>query len=283
MRKSFVVISLTASLGLADCSAGAAPLPVDAGRYYQVDGVKLYTEISGTGPPILFLHGGLSSFDTSFARQRAYFSAFRTVIGVDQRGHGHSPDNERAFSYPEMADNTAALIQRLGFGSVDIVGHSDGGNVGLLLARRHPELVRRLVISGANIRGDYDGLWAYVRFRLASTDRFAESLPPALREDYARVSPDGGAHWLTVVGKSKDLWSTWVVLEPSDLRAIRTPVLVMAGDHDVISLEHALEIYRALPHGQLCILPASGHATMQDRSDEFNRLSRAFLEGPAPH
>src|SRR5271170_5110047 len=168
MCKSFVIFSLTASLGLADYSAGAAPLPVDAGRFYQVDGVKLYTEISGAGPPILFLHGGLSFFDSTFAKQRAYFSTFRTVIGVDQRGHGHSPDNERAFSYSEMAEDTAALIQRLGLGSVDVVGHSDGGNVGLLLARRHPELVRRLVISGANIRGDFGGIAQYVRNRWMS-------------------------------------------------------------------------------------------------------------------
>jgi pimeloyl-ACP methyl ester carboxylesterase len=277
LGRSFIVVSLAVALEVAAGSAVAVS-PTDSGRYYQVDGVKLYTEISGAGPPILFLHGGLSFFDSSFAKQREYFSAFRTVIGVDQRGHGHSPDDERAFSYSEMAEDTAALIQKLGLGPVDVVGHSDGGDVGLLLARRHPELVKRLVISGANVWGDYTGLWAYMRFRLLSTDRLAENLPAALREDYARVSPDGGAHWMTMVGKSKDLWSTWTVLEPADLRAIRIPVLVMAGDHDAVPLEHALEIYRALPRGQLCILPASGHQTMQERSDEFNRLSRAFLE-----
>jgi pimeloyl-ACP methyl ester carboxylesterase len=278
----FALYSLAASLGLFVSSVSAAAFPVEAGRFYQVDGVRLYTEISGTGPPLLFLHGGLSSFDRTFANQRAYFSTFRTVIGVDQRGHGHSPDDARAFSYAEMAEDTASLIKKLKLEPVDVVGHSDGANVGLLLALHHPELVRRLVISGANIRGDYNGLWAYWRFRLSSTDRFAASLPAALREDYARVSPDGQAHWLTMVGKSKELWSTWVVLDPADLQAIHIPVLVMAGDHDAIPLEHTMEIYRALPHGQLCILPATGHATMDERSEEFNLLARSFLEEDSP-
>jgi pimeloyl-ACP methyl ester carboxylesterase len=95
-------------------------------RYYEVRGAKLYTQIYGHGPPIVFLHGGLAFFDNSFAKQRDYFSSFRTVIGIDQRGHGHSPDTE----------DTAAIIEKLELGPVDIVGHSDGAD----LAMRHPSL-----------------------------------------------------------------------------------------------------------------------------------------------
>ena len=79
-------------------------------------------------------------------------SAFRTVIGVDRRGHGHSPDNGEPFSYKEMSEDMAALIVTLGVAPVDVVGHSDGGNIGLILARDHPGLVRRLVVSGANLK-----------------------------------------------------------------------------------------------------------------------------------
>lgn len=226
----------------------------------------------------MFLHGGLNFFDDAFAEQQAYFSTFRTVIGIDQRGHGHSPDNDRPFSYRQMAEDTAALLTTLKVGRADIVGHSDGGNVGLLLARYHPDLVRRLVISGANIRGDYNGLLAYLRFATLSTDQFAAALPPALRQRYARVSPDGSQHWLTVVAKTKQLWATWTVLDPAELKAITNPVLVMAGDHDIISLDHTIEIFRGLPHAQLCIFPRTGHAPMEERPDDFNRVTRAFLE-----
>jgi len=279
-QKSFA--ALVAILGLTYAAAGAgAPAPgTGTGRLYDVNGVRIFAEISGSGAPIVFLHGGLSYFDSAFVKQLAYFSTFRTVIGIDQRGHGHSPDNDQAFSYRQMADDTAALLKMLDVGPVDVVGHSDGGNVGLLLARHYPQLVRRLVISGANARGDYDGVLAYLRFRMMSNREFAAAVPPGTRERYARVSPDGTQHWTTVLAKTQDLWGTRVVLSPADLAAIQAPVRVMAGDHDVISLEQTAEIYRGLPHADLCILPATGHATMEERPDEFNRLVREFLEDP---
>ena len=87
-------------------------------------------------------------------RDRDYFATYRTVVGIDQRGYGHSPDGPWSLSYKMMADDTAAIIGQLGLGPVDVVGHSDGADLALLLVRDHPELVRRLVISGANIRVD---------------------------------------------------------------------------------------------------------------------------------
>jgi pimeloyl-ACP methyl ester carboxylesterase len=274
----FTVLTLAALAGSAGVAVAASSPSVEPGRLYAVNGVKLYVELSGSGPPTVFLHGGLTFFDDAFAKQQAYFSSFRTVIGIDQRGHGHSPDNSQPFSYSQMTEDTAALLQALNLGRVDIVGHSDGGNIGLLLARYHPDLVRRLVISGANSRGDYYGLLAYLRFALSSTDRFAATLSPATRQRYAGVSPDGPQHWITVVGKTKELWATWTVLDPADLAAIQTPVLLIAGDHDSIPLEETLGIFRHLPHAQLCILPDTGHAPMEERPDEFNQMTRAFLE-----
>jgi pimeloyl-ACP methyl ester carboxylesterase len=276
VKRLFIAIVLV--LAATAAAAGTIATQQGSGQLYHVDGVQLFVEMSGKGPPILFLHGGLSDFDEAFAAQKAYFATFRTVIGVDQRGHGHSPDTDQAFSYRQMADDTAALLQQLKVGRVDVVGHSDGGNVGLLLARYHPQLVRRLVISGANSRGDYDGLLAYLRFRFSSEQRFADGVPARVRDLYARVSPDGVQHWPAMLAKTKALWATRVVIDASDLAAIQIPVLIMSGDHDVIPLEHTVAIYRRLPHAQLCILPATGHATMQERPEEFDRLTREFLE-----
>jgi len=117
-------------------------------------GAKLYTQMYGHGAPIIFLHGGTVFFDNSFTNQRDYFATYRTVIGIDQRAHGHSPDGAWPLSYKMMADDTATIIEQLGLGPVDIVGHSDGTDLALILARDHPQLVRRLVISGANLRAD---------------------------------------------------------------------------------------------------------------------------------
>jgi pimeloyl-ACP methyl ester carboxylesterase len=268
-----------ASRDAAQGGANAA-VPGTAARYVEVGASRLFVQTTGSGPPLVFLHGGLSSFEASFAAQKAYFSGTRTVVGIDQRGHGRSPDNDAAFSYVQMADDTAQVIRSLGAGPVDIVGHSDGGNVGLLVALRHPELVRRLVISGANVRGDFGGTMAYLRLLLSPAARFGAGLGPELRDAYARISPDGASHWPIVVAKTKDLWSTRVVISSQDLQAIGIPVLVMAGDRDVIPLEHTVGIYRALPKAQLCILPGSGHETMRDRAEAFNRAVDAFLAAP---
>lgn len=111
----------------------------ETGRIHEVRGVKLYVETFGRGAPLVFLHGGLLFFENNFGKQRDYFSSFRKVIGIDRRGHGHSPDNAQSFSYREMVEDTAALIEQLGVGPVDVVGHSDGGNIGLLLVLEQPE------------------------------------------------------------------------------------------------------------------------------------------------
>jgi pimeloyl-ACP methyl ester carboxylesterase len=262
-----------------------APLAraADTPQFVEVRGAKLYVETFGGGAPILFLHGGAAFFDNSFAAQRDYFASFRKVIGFDRRGHGHSPDDGRPFSYKEMAEDTAALIEKLGIAPVDVVGHSDGGNIGLILAHDHPSLVRRLVISGANLGSGIAP--AEVKRRSESPEREAEALarlgkliPSSFRPDYEKVSPEGPGHWDAFLAKSWRLWMTPVVIERADLAAIAIPVLVMAGDRDLSSLEDTIAIYRALPKGQLAILPGTGHGTFPQRPDLSNLLVREFLE-----
>ena len=121
-------------------AAAYADGPNASQRYIEVRGAKLYTQIYGRGPPVVFLHGGMAFFDNSFGNQRDYFATYRTVVGIDQRGYGHSPDGPWSLSYQMMADDTAAIIQQLGLGVVDVVGHSDGANLALILARDHPQI-----------------------------------------------------------------------------------------------------------------------------------------------
>jgi pimeloyl-ACP methyl ester carboxylesterase len=224
--------------------------PNGSHRYYEVRGAKLYTEKFGHGPPILFLHGGGPFFDTSFAHQRDYFARDHTVIGIDRRGQGHSPDGPWALSYQMMADDTAAIIGQLGLGAVDIVGHSDGADVALLLARDQPQLVRRVVISGANLRAhlspeDQQSAQRSPEQFAEHVQALADALPPWMRTDYAKVSPDGPDHWMTLLAKLCALWLQPVVIEAADLKHFSMPVLVMAGDHDYTSIEEAAEMYRA--------------------------------------
>lgn len=255
-------------------------------RYYDVRGARLYVQKLGSGAPIVFLHGGIRYFETNFARQRDYFASSRTVIGIDRRGHGHSPDTAQPFSYVQMAEDMAAVIEQLGVAPVDVVGHSDGANVGLILARDHPRLVRRLVVSGANLRAalppeELERRSQWTSQQIADKAReVAAKLPPDFRTEYETVAPDGPEHWWTLVTKSYRLWLTPIVIEPAQLRTIGIPVLVMAGDHDFTPIEETLEIYRNLPQGELFILPGTGHGTMSQRPELVNLAMREFLERP---
>jgi pimeloyl-ACP methyl ester carboxylesterase len=277
------IISAVAALAAATATAAAAS---GTQRYIEVRGARLYTQIYGHGPPVLFLHGGMVFFDNSFAKQRDYFASFRTVIGIDQRGHGHSPDGPWSLSYKLMADDTAAIIEQLGLGPVDVVGHSDGADLALILVRDHPQLVHRLVISGANIRVALSAeekqraQWSPQQLA-AHLRETAASLPPWFLSDYTRVSPDGPDHWMKLMAKCYDMWLQPVVIEPADLRNISLPVLVMAGDHDFTSVEENAEVFRDLPHGQLMIVPASSHGTFNQRPELVNLAIREFLDQAA--
>ena len=184
-----------------------------------------------------------------------------------------------------MADDTAAVLRELKVGRVDVIGHSDGGNIALLLARDHPELVRRVVISGANLRGwSPEVMEANRKLPAAQIEEkvkhLAASLPPYFAVDYGAVNPDGRDHWMILVTKCYWLWGEPLVIDPAQLRMIQSPVLVVAGYHDFTSLEETTEIFRGLPHGELFLVPGTGHGTFQSRPDLVNLAVREFLEKP---
>jgi pimeloyl-ACP methyl ester carboxylesterase len=282
MRASILT---TIALAAAATSAAAAD-PSASGRLVDVRGARLFVQTQGSGPPLVFLHGGLDDFDTAFAAQRDAFAATHRVIGIDQRGHGHSPDDARPYDYREMAEDTAAVLEKLALGPVDVVGHSDGADIALLLARDHPALVRRLVLASGNLRADYSAeelaqrqAWTPEQVD-AAIGRMSAHLPPRFRAEHVAVAPDGAAHWDVLLHKSWRLWLTPVVIAPAELKRIEAPALVIAGDHDFVSVDETIELWRGLPHAQLLILPDTAHATLSTQPEVVNRLVADFLRAP---
>lgn len=227
----------------------------------EIHGHKIYYAARGGGPTLIFLHGGGDSGEHSFVRQLDVFSEHHHIVAPDQVGQGRTPDIPGPLSYSAMMEDTAELLRKLKLQNNDVVGFSDGGILALMLAVRHPELVRRLVISGVNIAPE--GL-----------------RPEALEELRANQSLKPR----TIAEKLAKLWLTSPTEQELNLKLltkISQPVLVISGDRDAITLEHTLEIFHALPAGELCVLPATDHATFSRRSEWLNPIISAFLNREA--
>ena len=234
-----------------------------AGHYQLVRGVKLYYETYGQGPPLLLLHGNGGS-SSAFAQNIPYFAQRYRVVAVDSRAHGKSIDPGDSLSFEMMADDFAGLLTSLRIDSAYVLGWSDGGINALVLALRHPEKVRKLVATGANLSPD------------------SMALMPSLWRQQQRGYQENRNTKFTD-SKQKNDWKVFCldVFQPNiplaALRRIRVPAFIIAGDRDVIVPEHTVSIYRNLPRAWLWIVPNSGHATLQEHADEFNRKTDEFF------
>ena len=234
-----------------------------AGHYLATRGIRLYYETYGSGPPLLLLHGNGGSLN-EFRRNIPYFAQHYRVIALDSRAHGKSTDRADSLSFEMMADDCAALLTHLRLDSAYVLGWSDGGITALLLALRHPKKVKRLAATGANSWPD----------STAFEPAFWQQLQRGYHENKQVVFADP---------IRKNDWKVFLLdvfqphIAPNTLRRLAAPAFIIAGDHDVIRAQHTLAIYQALPRAWLWIVPDSGHATLLDHADEFNRQVYAFF------
>lgn len=181
-------------------------------------------------------------------------------MAPDQVGQGRTSGVPGPLTYTGMMEDTAALLETLKLRHVDVIGFSDGGILALMLAVRHPDLVRRLLISGVNISPE--GLTADGVEGL----RAAQSqTPKTIDEKLAHL-------WLTSPTPSE--------LSLELLSKISQPVLLISGDRDAITLEHTMQIFHALPNAELCVLPGTDHGTFSGRSEWLNPIMDEFLKRP---
>jgi pimeloyl-ACP methyl ester carboxylesterase len=222
--------------------------------YAAVNGLDMYYEVHGEGPPLLLLHGGSGSIPEKWI---PFFSPRFQVTAMEQMGHGRTADlPDRPFHYHDMAEDTVELMRQLGIESAAIVGYSDGGIIGLDLAIHHPERVTKLAVTGANSRTD--GYTAESLELVRSLNPDAEPVSDA----YARLSPDGAEHWPIVLRRLQRMWAVEPSFTREQLQSIEAPTLVIVGDADIVTPEHAVEMFRTIPAAQLCVVPHSGHGVM---------------------
>ncbi|MEO8108415.1 MAG: alpha/beta hydrolase [Ginsengibacter sp.] len=234
-----------------------------AGKYYNIRGVKMYCEIYGEGAPLLMIHGNGGSIK-SFSGNIPYFSSKYKVIVADSRSQGKTKDDKDSLSFEMMADDEAALLDELHIDSAYVLGWSDGGIDALLLAIRHPDKVIKLASTGANIFPD--------------STAFS---PAAWADSKAQYDSLKDKHFTTP--KEKNDWKLFLLdwqqphITLQQLQSIQCPALIMAGDHDVISETHTRLIAQNIPKSLLWIVPNSGHGTLVEHKDEFNKKVDSFF------
>ncbi len=194
------------------------------GEYASVGDLKMYYEIHGTGRPLVLLHGAFMS-----ATVYPALAESRQVIAVDLQGHGRTADIDRPFTFAQMADDTAALLKRLEIEQTDIFGYSMGGKVGLAMAIRHPELVRRLAIYGAAYKSFEESFPrdALKVFKEITPETFA---PKDLKEPYEKISP--APNWKGLAAKILESMKAFKGFSPEQMKAIKAEVFIGAGDHN---------------------------------------------------
>ncbi|MFC8064781.1 MULTISPECIES: alpha/beta fold hydrolase [unclassified Streptomyces] len=238
------------------------------GDYADLPGVRTWYESEGTGDPLVLLHGGFCTNDT-WGAQRADLAAAYRVLLPERRAHGHTPDVDGPLTYQDMADDTVAFLETVVDAPAHLVGWSDGAVVALLVALARPDLVRRVVLIGANFR---PGGECFVEPGML--DAMTPDSPDTafFREMYEAVSPDGADHWPVVAVKMIDMWRTQPTLTERELGRITAPTLVMTGDDDLMTLEHTTALYRALPDARLAVLPGASHLVPLEKPALVNGL-----------
>ena len=268
------IASLLLGLALAAASPAAAQIPAafakgyghnpSAGATFVHDGVTLYYEVYGAGPPLLMIHGNGASI-ASLSAQIDDFRQRYQVIVMDSRDHGRSGDSPTPLTFEAMTDDLAALLDHLHAPPVRVLGWSDGAIEALLLGIRHPDKVSMIAAMAANL----DPHGVYPEFLEG-----ADPPPAPLSADAATRA--SAARRLRVSRLDRDEPH----IAPEALEAITAPTLVLAGDHDAIRDEHTLLIYHHLKNSQLVIFPDATHMIPIDDPVRFDAAVERFFDTP---
>jgi pimeloyl-ACP methyl ester carboxylesterase len=235
--------------------------------YVELSNVRIGYDERGRGEPLVVLHGGAVDarfFDPNIEQLAARFQVFTP----DLRGHGRSPDVEGPFTYDALTQDIIEFVDTVVGGPVHLAGHSVGAGVALHLARRRPDLVRRLVLISGVFH--HDGL-------IATGEIDVDQVVGAFGASYGQVSPDGEAHYPVVVKKDVELDEREPAMAASELRKITARTLVMAADDDLIALEHTLALYRGIPDSELAVVPGTSHFLTQEKPELVASIVVDFL------
>lgn len=244
----------------------------DRGKYITIDKIQIYYETYGQGVPLLLLHGGLGSIE-NFNNCIPELARHFLIIAPDSPGHGRSSQTD-TLSYQFLSDYLSKFIDYLELDSFYVMGWSDGGITGLLLAAERPDKIRKLIAIGSNTRVDDFG------------DEGIEWIKNNL-VDWAKNNKDWLNNYLSLTPQpekvdsylknTRKMWLTPIYIPQNTIESIHIPTMILQGDKDGIKLEHTVELYRKINHAQLCILPNTSHFVFYEKPDLMNKIAIDFF------
>lgn len=282
---------------MAEAPAAATPAQAPAHGHVDVAGAAIHYQVYGDlkpdRTPLLVLHGAFMSAD-SMKPLIDPLAASRPVIAIDARGHGRSGGVDTPLSYDRMADDAAAVLGKLGVEKADVLGYSMGGSTAVALAIRHPSKVDKQVILSATAR--LDGWYPEVLAGIAKmTPEMFASTP--METEYKRLSPTPDA-FPDLVAAIKHIDSTPFAYSDAQLRAIPGKTMIILGDADGITFEHAIKLFKLRggadiatatqgfmtqpPKARLSILPATSHIGVMAEAPTIAEQAIAFLDDAMP-
>jgi pimeloyl-ACP methyl ester carboxylesterase len=280
-KSSLFTIPFAAALIVGGGSAANA-------EYTEVNGMRMYYEVSGEGDPLIVLHGAYMNIP-SMGAIIPKLAETHKVYALELQGHGRTNDIDRPITYPNLADDVADFMDAVGIKKADVFGYSMGAVAGLQIAIRHPEKVDQLV--AASVAYDVEG-WqpVFKDFIPKMTVEMIAEMPFAADYRKLAVNPDG---FRALAGKLIQLEKEPMAWE-ADVKALKTPVLIISGDADVATLEHTVAMFRLLgggvmgdmgkplPASRLAVMPATSHTAVIGQVDLLIGFIEPFLKGETP-
>lgn len=221
--------------------------------YASVNGLKMYYEIHGAGTPLVLIHGGGSTINTTFGRVLHDFAKTRRVIAVEMQAHGHTADIDRPLSFQQDADDIAELLKQLKIDKADIFGFSNGASTTLQFAIRHPEMTNKIIVASTFYKRTGAPNWFW---DMISKPTF-EGMPQPYKDEYLKINADTNALH-RMYDRDVARMQSFPDISEEQMKSIKAPAFIIIGDRDVTTPEHATEIHRLMSNSRLAIIPG-GH------------------------
>ncbi len=210
----------------------------------------MYYEIYGEGKPLVLIHGGGSTIQTTFGRVIPMLAKRYKIIAMDLQAHGRTSDRDASESFEQDADDVVTLLKNLNIAKADFLGFSNGGTTAVQIAIRHPEIVDKLILGSTLCKrnGMPAQFWDFMKQATLA------NMPEQLKEAYLKVTPN--LRGLQVMhDKDVERMINFRDIPDERIKSIKVPTLIIIGDQDIIKPEHAIEMHRQIANSELAVIP----------------------------